>query len=204
MNLITSILLVFLAAAAIAEANGNRQLGSKGGKASYSYSSKGGKASYSYSSKGGKASYSYSSKGGKASYSYSSKGKSGKGSKSSSKGGKGGKGGKGYSYSMSYPGPVVCGNLQYASCVLYVVDVLNSKFQLQSMDGVNQQETNSEAAARVAAVGRSYVLAGATNQKRYSRCYTGSGELVDDPVYFPDEEDCGDITLTGDITPTLI
>eukprot|EP00984_Skeletonema_dohrnii_P010530 scaffold4107_cov78-Skeletonema_dohrnii-CCMP3373.AAC.2 len=190
MNLITSILLVFLAAAAIAEANGNRQLGSKGGKASYSYSSKGGKASYSYSSKGGKASYSY-----------SSKGKSGKGSKSSSKGGKGG---KGYSYSMSYPGPVVCGNLQYASCVLYVVDVLNSKFQLQSMDGVNQQETNSEAAARVAAVGRSYVLAGATNQKRYSRCYTGSGELVDDPVYFPDEEDCGDITLTGDITPTLI
>jgi len=201
MNLITSILLVFLAAAAIAEANGNRQLGSKGGKASYSYSSKGGKASYSYSSKGGKASYSYSSKGGKASYSYSSKGKSGKGSKSSSKGGKGG---KGYSYSMSYPGPVVCGNLQYASCVLYVVDVLNSKFQLQSMDGVNQQETNSEAAARVAAVGRSYVLAGATNQKRYSRCYTGSGELVDDPVYFPDEEDCGDITLTGDITPTLI
>eukprot|EP00577_Skeletonema_sp_RCC1716_P026517 CAMPEP_0113414998 /NCGR_PEP_ID=MMETSP0013_2-20120614/24325_1 /TAXON_ID=2843 ORGANISM="Skeletonema costatum, Strain 1716" /NCGR_SAMPLE_ID=MMETSP0013_2 /ASSEMBLY_ACC=CAM_ASM_000158 /LENGTH=189 /DNA_ID=CAMNT_0000301911 /DNA_START=75 /DNA_END=644 /DNA_ORIENTATION=- /assembly_acc=CAM_ASM_000158 len=188
MNLITSILLVFLAAAAIAEAKCNRQLGSNA-------SSKGGKASYSYSSKGGKASYSYSSKGGKASYSYSSKGKSGKGSKSSSKGGKGG---KGYSYSMSYPGPVVCGNLKYAECVLYVVDVLSGPrpFQLQSMGGDTQSENPSEDSARFAAtVGRGYVQPGAAKQEQYSRCWTGSGELVDKPVYFPDAPDCGGITL---------
>mmetsp|Transcript_14196 Transcript_14196/g.21324 ORF Transcript_14196/g.21324 Transcript_14196/m.21324 type:complete len:176 (+) Transcript_14196:121-648(+) len=174
MNLITSILLVFLAAAAIAEANGNRQLGSKGGKASYSYSSKGGKASYSYPM---------------------SMGKSGKGSKSSSKGGKGG---KGYSYSMSYPGPDFCDNLRFSECVLYVVDVLVGplQFQLQSMDGGTQSENTSEETARLeATVKRGYVLAGAAQQEQYSRCWTGSGELVDDPVYFPDEPDCGTITL---------
>eukprot|EP00577_Skeletonema_sp_RCC1716_P026654 CAMPEP_0113390918 /NCGR_PEP_ID=MMETSP0013_2-20120614/10430_1 /TAXON_ID=2843 ORGANISM="Skeletonema costatum, Strain 1716" /NCGR_SAMPLE_ID=MMETSP0013_2 /ASSEMBLY_ACC=CAM_ASM_000158 /LENGTH=192 /DNA_ID=CAMNT_0000274121 /DNA_START=75 /DNA_END=653 /DNA_ORIENTATION=+ /assembly_acc=CAM_ASM_000158 len=191
MNLITSILLVFLAAAAIAEAKCNRQLGSNA-------SSKGGKASYSYSSKGGKASYSYSSKGGKASYSYSSKGKSGKGSKSSSKGGKGG---KGYSYSMSYPGPVVCGNLKYAECVIYIVEVIETSgvllFQQQTMSGspLGEDQDTEQEARDIVEDNRGYVLAGAAQQEQYSRCWTGSGELVDDPVYFPDEPDCGTITL---------
>lgn len=161
MNIITSTLAVFLAAAAIADANGNiRRLGSRGSKVSRSKATK---ASYSYSM---------------------SMSKAGKGSKSSK------------AMSMSYPPrfdckQVDCGMLP-ESCtdnVLYVVDVVGGGFQQQGIDGENKGAFGTKAAAEENLAsppeGRNYVRASPENQNVYSCCWKGSGDLVEDPVWFP-------------------
>ena len=159
MNIITSTLAVFLAAAAIADANGNiRRLGSKGSKVSRSKATK---ASYSYSM---------------------SMSKAGKGSKSSK------------AMSMSYPPRFDCKKVDCtmlpASCtetVLYVVDVVGYQpFQQQGIAGVTVGDFDTKAAAEANLVeDRDYVPASPENQNVYSCCWEGSGDLVEDPVWFP-------------------
>ena len=180
MKSIITLLLVILAADV--EAKDSRHLRSKASKSR--------KASYSYSmsmSKSGKGSKS-------ASYSYSmSMSKSGKGSKSSSKSGKSL---KGYGYSMSFP-PDFCYDLSFAVCVVYIVNV-DGKFQQQSRSGDPlSQDFDSEAlAVDDVTNSRSYVpAADESQQKDYSGCYKGSGTLVNKPVYFPDQADCGNISF---------
>lgn len=139
------------------------------------------------STKSGKGSYSYS-------MSYSKSGKS-----SSPKSGKGSKGGKGFSFShsmsMSYPPNCRDDGLTFKACVIYIVDMENGTYQLQSIDGgiLGEHGTEQEAIDEVTN-DRKYVQATDGEQEQYSSCHTGPGVLVTDPVYFPaGQSDCGDL-----------
>lgn len=168
-----TIIMAAILAAAVADAKDNRRLGSRA-------STKSNKGSYSMSStsKSGKGSFSITSKSGKGSYSTTSK--SGKGS---------------YSYSMSYP-PDQCDALNYAACVIYIVERTPAKFQQQARNGNVVGEFPSKAAAvNDVTSTRGYVAAGAKQQPPYSSCWSGAGTLVEDPVYFPDQDNCGNINL---------
>lgn len=108
MNFIATALVAFLAAAAVAEAEETRRLGSKTSKAT---------------TKSGK--------GGSYNYNCSVSTKSGKGSKGSSKGGKGS-----YSYSMSYPSS--CEELDSRFQPVYIVNINDDyrvERGLQGLDG---------------------------------------------------------------------
>ncbi len=119
--------------------------------------------------------------------SYSKSGKS----SSFSKSGKG----YSYSYSMSYPSSCRDEELTVKNCVIYIV-ATNGIFQQQSITGkpLGGFDTLEDAISDVTE-NREYVPAPAEEQEEYSACWEGPGTLVTDPVYFPPQNDCGDVNF---------
>ncbi|KAL7442885.1 hypothetical protein ACHAXM_008509 [Skeletonema potamos] len=120
------------------------------------------------------------------SYSYfTSMSKASKGTKAS----KGGKGSKGFS----------CQKLTFAACVIYIVKVgVENPFVWQDMNGelLGLQFATEDEAIEELKAERKYVEAPAKDQGKYSICWEGTGTLMQDPVYFPNnQQDCGEETL---------
>eukprot|EP00573_Skeletonema_grethae_P008554 CAMPEP_0201702178 /NCGR_PEP_ID=MMETSP0578-20130828/35414_1 /ASSEMBLY_ACC=CAM_ASM_000663 /TAXON_ID=267565 /ORGANISM="Skeletonema grethea, Strain CCMP 1804" /LENGTH=104 /DNA_ID=CAMNT_0048189659 /DNA_START=39 /DNA_END=353 /DNA_ORIENTATION=- len=100
--------------------------------------------------------------------------------------------------SMSYPPFCRDDSLTFKNCVIYIVDTKDGSdlpFQLQSIKGTTLGKYGTEQQAIDGVTNdRKYVQAtGDGEQNEYSACWRGSGDLVTDPVYFPEDEDCGDL-----------
>ncbi|KAL7499105.1 hypothetical protein ACHAWT_007616 [Skeletonema menzelii] len=166
MNIITSTLVVIiLAAAAIAEAKSNRQLGSKA------------------SSKGGKTS----------SYSMSTSGKGGKGSKGG-KGNKGGKGSYSYSMSYPPQSCLDLTFARCVIYIVELSDV-EYEWQSMIGGVLGTFGTEMNAINDLTGTRGYVLAPLAEQAIIYSNCWQDSsgGALVTNPVYFPiDAADCGD------------